>query len=445
MMRKKIFSIQEYLPTTNTSYVSSPWKNPFTLITFAVGCLLSGILVFRYGVNIFFWDEWDLYSFFQAINEKEKLLPTIWQLHNEHRLVWVRLIFYALSKSPIFDLRYIMLLGQILLWLTIFPITSLFTGKKNWIIIFHILLAIILLSPIHHTNQFWAFQIQWYCLWFGLVYCTFFLTQNKLTYQRFLLAIASAGVAYFSTSAGLLVILNGLILLGLRWIQEKRQIKWFGIWTFVCLGTFLLYFVDYEKSHSESTITILANPFQFILYALSLLGNLIGTKYVPVSAAIGAMGIGYTGYLLVKKKFQQQLFAYGLIQFGLMFMLAVTMGRAQMGIKHSLSSHYVLLTMSFWLGTLLLSQSYRRNIIIFSGFGLLLLATANKSWGELQKEYTNRLRGAHCYHHVLNPSVPINPDILPYRDCKFLFPDRHLVIKRILQLQELDITFPDAG
>ncbi|MBF0286583.1 MAG: hypothetical protein HQM14_02100 [SAR324 cluster bacterium] len=442
MMRKSHFSIQNCLPTATPSVIPSPWKNPFTFATFALGCLISSTLVFQFGVNVFFWDEWDLYLFFQALHEKEPLLPTLWQLHNEHRLVWVRLIFYALSKLPAFDLRYVMLLGQILMWATIFPIASMFGGKKNRMIIFHILLAIIFLSPIHQTNQLWAFQIQWYCLWFGLVYCTYFLTRSKLTWQRVILAIVSAGIAYLSTAAGLFVIFNGLILLGLRQIEEKNHAKRLSIWAFVCLGTSLAYFAGYEKTDPGSIVTILANPIKFIVYALSLLGNLIGTKYIPVSAGIGGLGILYTGYFFLKKKFQQQLFAFGLIQFGLMFMLAVTMGRLAMGIQHSLSSHYTLLTMSFWIGILLLAQSYKKNLIFLSGFGLLLVITAHKSWGELQKSYSNRLRGAYCYHQVLNPSGPINPEVLPYRDCKFLFPDRHLVIKRVLQFRQLGITLP---
>jgi hypothetical protein len=50
-------------------------------------------LILTHGVNIPFWDEWDLYPIIRGFNEGTLSVSNFFALHNEHRLVITRAIY----------------------------------------------------------------------------------------------------------------------------------------------------------------------------------------------------------------------------------------------------------------------------------------------------------------------------------------------------------------
>src|SRR5437764_7589691 len=55
-------------------------------------------LIWRYGVNVPFWDEWSLIDLFEHAHAHKLSLADFLAQNNEHRLVFPKLIFLALEQ-----------------------------------------------------------------------------------------------------------------------------------------------------------------------------------------------------------------------------------------------------------------------------------------------------------------------------------------------------------
>ena len=96
-MKDSTLALKEFLPTAANSIPSPFFKNYLAWSTFALGGVLSCGLVFRYGVNVFFLDEWDIaYGFFHSLYEQNQFWKPLWEQHNEHRVIGVKLSYYIL-------------------------------------------------------------------------------------------------------------------------------------------------------------------------------------------------------------------------------------------------------------------------------------------------------------------------------------------------------------
>jgi len=369
----------------------------------------------------------------------------VWEQANEHRPALSRTAFYLLSLLPSLDVRYLMLFNQLLLWLTIFPLFSAIQGKTKHTLLICFLLIVSFLSPTHHSTQFWSMQLMWYATWFGGIYATYFLSKYQLSWSDFICGLFFAIIAYFAGLAGVICLLNGLVLLGLRSFTEKKYLSLMGLWLIVTVGALIFYFLDFQSS-GRSLFYFADHPLETLIFACAMLANLVGTDYAPVSAVIGGLGLFYLGYLFWQKRFQENLFIYGIMQYSLAAVVVISIGRAEFQLEQAFA-HYGLVTMPFWIGLLLLANlPQRSHLFLLILMGLLLLSTANKKWGSLERSYSNRLRGVHCYQAVIAHPHPekLNSDVLPYRDCKFLGPieSRQDTIQKILKLKDLGIIFP---
>ncbi|MBF0279889.1 MAG: hypothetical protein HQM13_18985 [SAR324 cluster bacterium] len=435
---------KSYLPTAPRSPSFSSWSSPFVWVTFGIGCLASSGLILRYGVNVFFLDEWDLASLlFQGIMQGDSLWSAVWEQANEHRPVLSRLAFYLLSLLPSLDLRFLMIFNQLLLWLTVFPLFASIQGRSSHTFLICFLVLVSFLSPTHHSNQFWSMQLMWYAIWFGGIYSCYFLSKPKLTKTDFAAGLSAAFFAYFGGLAGAVCLLNGLVMLALRCVSEKKYVPQLLLWLLFTLGALLYYFSDFQSS-GRSLFYFAFHPLETLIFACVMLANLVGTDYAPVSAAVGGLGLVYFAFLFWQKRFDRNLFIFGIIQNALAASLVISIGRAEFQLEQAFA-HYGMVTMPFWIGLILLANPPRRFHRFFLLFiGMMLLITFNKKWQGLERSYANRERGVQCYHAVIAHPESINPDILPFRDCKFLGPAefRQDTIQKILKLKDLGIRFP---
>ncbi len=288
-------------------------------------------------------------------------------------------------------------------------------------------------------------QMAWYAIWFGGIYSTYFLSKYQLSWVDFSCGLFFAFIAYFAGLAGVICLLNGLVLLGLRSVTEKKHLIGMGLWLIVTVGALIFYFLDFQSNSDRSLFYFVDHPLETLIFACAMLANLVGTDYAPVSAVIGGLGLFYLGYLFWQKRFQENLFIYGIMQYSLAAVAVISIGRAEFQLEQAFA-HYDLMTMPFWVGLLLLANlPQRSHLFLLIVMGLLLLGTANKKWWRLEHSYSNRIRGERCYHAVMAHPHPekINPDVLPYRDCKFLGPVefRQDTIRKILKLKDLGIIF----
>jgi len=133
------------------------------------GCALIGLAVFSgffyvhsFGVNLYRWDEWDvLPALFQRYFEGEWSASDFWELHNEHRIVFPKLILFGLglpSRGNTLPNMYAteVLLTCILAW---FLAAVHRQCPRDWMIWLMVPAAFLVFSLRQHENMLRGFQV----------------------------------------------------------------------------------------------------------------------------------------------------------------------------------------------------------------------------------------------------------------------------------------------
>ena len=146
------------------------FKNPPLTIAAALAAIPIFVLlifVIRYSVNIPYWDQWDILYLFDKYDKSELVFSDLWSQHNEHRLIFPKLLFLGLGVLSQFDVRWEMLTTVVLAVLLYLLIVRHINKNKE---ILHIknnyrMLWIIFSTFVFSLSQFenwlWGFQIQW--------------------------------------------------------------------------------------------------------------------------------------------------------------------------------------------------------------------------------------------------------------------------------------------
>lgn len=245
-----------------------------------------GYLFRKYAVNIPHWDDHALRFFiqnFEKSNSFPEKIQLVFKLHNEHRIVFTRIVSLLLFKTTgVLNFKWMMvvgntaLLGIFLLFIQLIRYFQL----PFWIIA---VISWVLFTPALSENFFWGMaSVQNFWVIF-LAFTTFYLLvfEKPIVSQkvRFCVAFFLAFLAIFTSGNGILVPIIGFLLL-LFWQKRRATIVW--ILTFGIILT--IYFLMNESRIDDPTgnqpkslvsilkgIVILAGSgfdFQWILPAL---------------------------------------------------------------------------------------------------------------------------------------------------------------------------------
>lgn len=95
-------------------------RRRYVLILVLLPAVLQAAIVWTFGSRMLLWDEFTHVPAFRAIGEGRSWLPWIWQQHNEHRIVWTKLLWLAHAWisgwNPIVDMYASALLTALIAW-----------------------------------------------------------------------------------------------------------------------------------------------------------------------------------------------------------------------------------------------------------------------------------------------------------------------------------------
>ena len=265
--------------------------------------LVIGLLMCRYCVDAPFWDHWDATApLFQKMAEGRLHLADFFALHNEHRIVFARMIAFSLGKLTHWDTRAELFVIWCLalvcffnLW-KIIRIAELPRAAEGWGLL---AISLLFFSPMGFEN--WLFGIQ--ILFFLPVACMtmslWIVSKSRLT-AGFLWAILFSTICTFSFGSGFTTwLLLAPVLLfpegRLRWRDRK------GEWALYIAGFVaceLLYFHDYSKpSYHPTTLLAFQQPVRAIGYVLVFLGSpfAAGTPFNALIMPVGALLLTFFG------------------------------------------------------------------------------------------------------------------------------------------------------
>ena len=319
--------------------------------------LILGWLIWRYGVNLPVWDEWDTPGLALVQSAKNQMTWGHWiGQHNESRILFPRLLFVPLARLTNWNIKYEMLVSFLLACLISFNIYYLSKITLNCSprkrIAYLFLSNLLIFSPMQWDNWLW-----------GMVAITFvpiasitaslaiIFSQNTILLKLLFSGIL-ATIATFSFANGMLSWV--IIFPALIWVANKTKSKSkvnlvIVGWLFLFSLNLAVYFPEYHKIEDHpSFLEALVNPLKTIAYFLSFIGSPLGLHDLLSNQIIGFIVIFIFRlscfYFLGNEQNRPLLGrAFPWISIGFYTIasgILTTMGRIGFGVEQSLESRY---------------------------------------------------------------------------------------------------------
>jgi hypothetical protein len=330
------------------------------LLLIAAPPLLIGLLIFRDGVDVPFWDEWDgTAPLFEKMAAGTLGFTDFFAQHNEHRILFPRLIFFGLGRLTHWNIRAELFVIWFLALVCLFNIWQMtwHSGWKDSSRSFWILFSssVLLFSPLNHENFLWGFQIGFLLPLACVTACIWVATYVRNPFN-FVFAIILCSICTFSIASGFTSWLLTTPLLMLAQVRSNSRSfkKWWAIWSCTFLFEMCVYFYGYEKSARHPSVwSSLGDPLLAGEYVLVFLGSpfTFGTNLPPVPLGVGMGGLLVLILLICavylwNKRYDRSLLGEGL-PWLMLAMVAVSIavltmvGRLGFGPTQARSSRYI--------------------------------------------------------------------------------------------------------
>ncbi|HEX4765021.1 MAG TPA: hypothetical protein VH414_01970 [Lichenihabitans sp.] len=358
------------------------------------------------------WDELDLLKY--ALHGDTSWFGTLVTQHNEHRIVFPRLVFYAddflfggrgiLDRIAILAIQVgqaAMLVGLLRRAL---PRPVLLRRDHTFLALASV--SVMLLSCLRQEENFsWGFQVQFVGI-FALGTLAFILFAAALERMRdggsslgwLLAAYAAAFVATFTMANGLLCAVV-LVVLAVLWRAPLRVVL-------ASLGVTALlaaaYLHGYEPQTAHTSLGFsLRHPLRVLSYAAAYLGNFLDPD-IAWARLLGLVGLAGTALAVARTYVCRDSTPARLALVGVMLFTAGTaaltaLGRLGFGLDQAMSSRYSTGSAAFWSALLIyawsVSAEWRRPAILrglIAVTALVLVAGAVRSQGAMKNGMEQR-------------------------------------------------------
>jgi len=284
-------------------------RSPSYVQFFFVGVALIPLIILilevsRYAVDIPFWDQWNFVPLLGKAFDGQLRASDLWAQHNEHRLLFPRLIMLGLAKlsgyNICFELGANILLATgiliLIIWQFFRSAKALNLKSAPWILP---IFSLLVYSLNQGENWLWGWQIQIFlnvvavvggCLLLGNL-------SERLSWSRLGGAMMTGLGAVYSFANGLIFWALGLVaLLILQFKTRKEKGTALVVWSLVMASVFLSYFYrfHFDSPSGEPWAYFLKHPAQYTRYVLQYLGAAI-INYEEYAFLFGLGGLLFFG------------------------------------------------------------------------------------------------------------------------------------------------------
>lgn len=331
--------------------------NIVTILGFAIPLVAYFGLIGHYSVNVIYGDQWDDIRIIGHSYSGNLTLGTLWEQHNENRILFPNLIVLLLSRMTSFNIVFEQYLMGVML--VVASALLIWAHKRRsvgtpWI--FYCPVAFVLLTFVQHGNTLWGFQMAWYLVMLMFAVTVFLIDRRSPTWPVFMGAIAAAVVGSFSSLQGLLIWPAGLVLLVFRRRPRPLLITWLA----AAAVTFTIYFIGFNGDTATTrfgTFVALKHPIAALKFFFFAIGNFVGVEIPFNGVNVSFAGTGNTGvlalgiFLVVLAVLLIVFYGTGeresggpvgiaMICYGLLFALMITQGRLWGGFWAASASRY---------------------------------------------------------------------------------------------------------
>lgn len=384
---------------------------------------VTGFII-AFGVNVPFYDQWVVPALFEKTATGTLQFKDLFELHNNHRILFPRLIFIGLGFISSWNIKlelFFSLCLAILTFILLYKISANSSKNKNYFFHFsNLLTTLIFFSLAQSENWLWGFQIAIFLINFCVILSCFILTRNQIKpKQKFLLAAIPCLIASFSSAQGLmswLALIPGIIAISELGNQRK---KYLTFWITLFLLSSLIYSIGYTQDSKTINLSLLEKLLALIQFFFNVIAAPL-TNSQNFSIGIGIIiilnFIFLGSYCLTNRKKQQYLislcfpwFSIGI--FSILCSILITLGRYDYGANYGIytsryTTHSLLLIIAviqLWFiiiseGNFFNRNDYPKLIYSFIG-GILVCLIGVKSEiaiAQAQTDVINKQRGETC-------------------------------------------------
>jgi hypothetical protein len=336
---------------------SFPLRRFLILLVF-VPMLWLGFLMYTYGVDTPYWDEWDeIPADLVKLHAGTLSWSDLIAQHNEHRILFPRIVMLATAWLTSWNVRAELLIIWLLAGVCSFNLWRLnrITGGTNSNRDLLLLTAanVLLFTPVAFENWLWGFQIGFLLPLAAVTLAIWLVSAKRSINSAFFFAIALSFVCTFSMASGFLC---WLVVLPLLLFPEGR-LQWrdrtFGLvcWLVGLVGSVALYLYGYVQSgDGPSLLRVMEDPGTAISYLLAYFGSAFGWNigYTPILIFGGTWPLLFVCALLYLWRFRtdarlitQTLPWVMLGSYAVLNGVATMLGRIQFGASQATGPRYI--------------------------------------------------------------------------------------------------------
>ncbi|XGV98606.1 MAG: hypothetical protein ACAF41_06640 [Leptolyngbya sp. BL-A-14] len=337
------------------AFLKSFFTSIFLLICYLVPFAFLLWFVINFGVNVPYSDQWSSVDLFQEIGSGRATFQTFFAQHNEHRILFPRLISSALAFASGWNILwelYCNIVLSTIAFLLVFKLSLDQAGQCDRDFhIANVATCFVIFSVIQWENWLWGFQIAWFLVDLCLVIAVLALSSNLCSTLRIKIVLAATAclVASFSLAHGLITwiaVIPSLVTCCTNARQLKRVVF---IWIILFLSACLLYLIDYHEpstQYHDHLWLFLKEPKMAETYFLTLLGNPLGYN-LDFSDVLGlAVFVNFVFFVIrfvtkAGSKFSKNAAPWlSLGCFAILFDFMTTIGRIVLGVDQARASRY---------------------------------------------------------------------------------------------------------
>src|SRR4051812_32347216 len=209
--------------TADASDRPSP-RRLHVLLLVLTPAVLQAATVAAFGSRMLLLDEFIYWRAFQEIGAGRPWIHWVWRQHNEHRIVWTKLLFFAHAGlsgwNPMVDMYVSALLTALIAW----GLWRLYRNTGQGHPAYFILVALLLCSLAQYMNILYGLMTCHYFTMAGMVWAIAFL--QRRTWVSLAAAIACAIAALVSTLNAIVIAPIGLLVLIMTRQKPARWLVW---------------------------------------------------------------------------------------------------------------------------------------------------------------------------------------------------------------------------
>ena len=257
--------------------------------------LLPAVIVIGFiglfGVDIPVYDQWVLPKLLEKVATNQLAFGDLFELHNNHRILFPRLIFIGLAFLSDWNIKLEMFFGlglAVCTFIALYFLASLTSSPKSRSL-FH-LANLLTGCLIFSLNQewLWGFQLPIFLINFCLILACLILSLNFLSSKKkLILAAICCLIASFSSAQGLITWLAVIPLILSRDEPKTSKKKQLFLW----LTGFIISAGIYAVGYQQEPRIINLSPGEYLLTAIHFFLNLLAAPLVQVPIVSGFIGI----------------------------------------------------------------------------------------------------------------------------------------------------------